>query len=163
MVPFFGKDTKKSYNHKLFCKKKLLALLSLGVTGPHAQLAAVEAVFGIDDVVELRSRYHIEHFVMVVLLNLFQLHVHFVALLDGLAAAFLVGGLNPSLLALAFINGTQLLVHLVEDREERCRLLRCQTGLTGDKLLHLNAELLRREPCRLLSLVVLGPKCHSCQ
>lgn len=121
--------------------------------------AATITVLSPDDVKDLRGRYHTKELVVIGLLDLLQLQLHLVMLLDQALATGIVGGLHTAFLAHLPEDGTLLLLHLAVDGEELGALVGCQSGLLGDKLLHLSLELLGRE---LLGLIGLTDQ-NACQ
>ena len=82
--------------------------------------------------------------------DVLQLQLIDIALLYGFLALHLIDGLDLTLLLDLHLDGTLLLVHLTEQREELGSLLGRQTGFLGDKLLHIRLEFLRGELLRLI-------------
>ena len=88
---------------------------------------------------------------MIGLLDVLQLQLIDIALLHTFLALGLIDRLDLTFLLDLTLDGTLLLMHLTEQREELGCLLWRQTGFLGDKLLHLRLELLRGELLRLVS------------
>ena len=102
---------------------------------------AVEAVFSLNDVVDLRRRQNVEELVVVDLLYALQFHFCLVAFLYGLLAAFLVAWLHPGLLSLPFKDGPLFLLHFLVDREELCSFLMGEPCLLSNEMLQFSIKL----------------------
>ena len=134
----------------------LEAVRCLETTSHHA---AVEIVLGHNGIIDLLSWYRLHHLQVIGLLNLAQLDIQFVALLQRGLASLVVGRLLLGGLANLVIDGTLLMVHLTEQREELVGLLLGELSLSSHKLLHISVKLLGREP-RLLTLST-HRNCHQ--
>lgn len=115
---------------------------SVTVTTHVPEHATVEAVLGLQNLVDLRGRENLEEAVVIGLLNLLHLQFNLVVLTNGFLAGFLVlGHLFPHV-ALTVKEDTHLLLHLFVDREEIGYFLLCQLGFLNDVLLQFGIELL---------------------
>ena len=132
----------------------MLPVLSVTLS-PIPESPTVEPFFGYQDIKYFRRTDHTEKLLMIELLDLLLLQLTGVTPLHELATGGIVDRLGKTLLPHLLEDGPLLLLHLPEQGEELRSLLSGQTGLLGDKLLHLGLELLRRELPGFLSL------CHD--
>ena len=110
----------------------------------------METVLRLNDVIYLRSGQHTEEFIVIGLLDVLQLQLIDVALLHAFFALRLIDRLDLAFFLDLTLDGTLLLVHLTEQWKELSSFLRRETGLLGDKLLHLRLEFLRGEFLRFV-------------
>ena len=129
----------------------MLMMFFVFVLTPVPEGASMETILGLDDIIDLRGGQHAEELVVIGLLDVLQLNLIDIALLHALLTLGLIDGLDLALLLDLTLDGALLLVHLTKQREELGGLFRRETGLLGDKLLHLRLELLRGELLRLVS------------
>ena len=131
----------------------LMFFLFFFVLAPVPEGTAMEAILGLDDIIDLGGGQHAEELVVIGLLDVLQLNLIDIALLHALLTLSLIDGFDLALLLDLTLDGALLLVHLTKQREELGGLFRRETGFLGDKLLHLRLELLRGE---LLGLIGKG-------